>query len=96
VTFDSPPLSLVTFEPFAASATSVDRMDAADDLKVVVFESADPDFFPAHFHLVPPKQPYTGPSWPSWLDVASRMARSRVITIASVRDRARGVGNAER
>ncbi|MEU4011464.1 enoyl-CoA hydratase/isomerase family protein [Streptomyces pseudogriseolus] len=90
VTFDSPPLNLVTFETFAALGDLVDRMDAADDLKVVVFDSADPDFFLAHFDLSPPKQPYTGPSW---LDVASRMARSRVITIASVRGRARGVGN---
>lgn len=90
VTFDSPPLNLVTFETFAALGDLVDRMDADDDLKVVVFDSADPDFFLAHFDLLPPKQPYTGPSW---LDVASRMARSRVITIASVRGRARGVGN---
>ncbi|MEW1681896.1 enoyl-CoA hydratase/isomerase family protein [Streptomyces sp. NPDC093594] len=90
VTFDSPPLNLVTFETFAALGDLVDRMNADDDLKVVVFDSADPDFFLAHFDLVPPKQPYTGPTW---LDVASRMARSHVITIAAVRGRARGVGN---
>ncbi|ANJ12061.1 MULTISPECIES: enoyl-CoA hydratase/isomerase family protein [Streptomyces] len=90
VTFDSPPINLVTFETFAALGDLLDRMDADDDLKVVVFDSADPDFFLAHFDLVPPEQPYTGPTW---LDVAARMARSRVITIASVRGRARGVGN---
>lgn len=90
VTFDSPPVNLVTFETFAALGDLVDRMEADDDLKVVVFDSADPDFFLAHFDLVPPEQPYTGPTW---LDVAARMARSRVITIASVRGRARGVGN---
>ncbi len=90
VTFDSPPINLVTFETFAALGDLVDRMEADDDLKVVVFDSADPDFFLAHFDLLPPEQPYTGPTW---LDVAARMARSRVITIASVRGRARGVGN---
>ncbi|MEV7991310.1 enoyl-CoA hydratase/isomerase family protein [Streptomyces sp. NPDC086077] len=90
VTFDSPPINLVTFETFAALGELVDRMDADDDVKVVVFDSADPDFFLAHFDLLPPKQPYTGPTW---LDVAARMARSRVLTIASVRGRARGVGN---
>ncbi|MZE70915.1 enoyl-CoA hydratase/isomerase family protein [Streptomyces sp. SID5789] len=90
VTFDSPPVNLVTFETFAALGDLVDRMEADDDLKVVVFDSADPDFFLAHFDLVPPEQPYTGPTW---LDVAAHMARSRVITIASVRGRARGVGN---
>ncbi|MGI5397422.1 enoyl-CoA hydratase/isomerase family protein [Streptomyces sp. CA-251251] len=90
VTFDSPPINLVTFETFAALGDLVDQVEADDDLKVVVFDSADPDFFLAHFDLLPPDQPYTGPTW---LDVAARMTRSRVITIASVRGRARGVGN---
>ncbi|MFF7099349.1 enoyl-CoA hydratase/isomerase family protein [Streptomyces nigra] len=90
VTFDSPPINLVTFDTFAALGELVDQMEADDDVKVVVFDSADPDFFLAHFDLVPPKQPYTGPTW---LDVAARMTRSRVLTIASVRGRARGVGN---
>ncbi|MFI8006947.1 enoyl-CoA hydratase/isomerase family protein [Streptomyces sp. NPDC086010] len=90
VTFDSPPINLVTFDAFAALADLVDRMEADDDLKVVVFDSANPDFFLAHFDLVPPKEPYAGPPW---LETAARMARSRVITIASIRGRARGVGN---
>ncbi|GGX81748.1 enoyl-CoA hydratase/isomerase family protein [Streptomyces fructofermentans] len=90
VTFENPPINLVTFEVFAALGELVDRMDAAEDLKVVVFDSADPDFFLAHFDIVPPKEPYTGPAW---LDVAARMARSSVISIASIRGRARGVGN---
>ncbi|MFE7752677.1 enoyl-CoA hydratase/isomerase family protein [Streptomyces sp. NPDC057428] len=90
VTFDSPPINLVTFDTFAALGDLVDRMEADEDLKVVVFDSADPDFFLAHFDLLPPKQPYTGPTW---LDTAARMARCRVISIASIRGRARGVGN---
>ncbi|XHM65564.1 enoyl-CoA hydratase/isomerase family protein [Streptomyces nigra] len=90
VTFDSPPINLVTFDTFAALGELVDQMEADDDVKVVAFDSADPDFFLAHFDLVPPKQPYSGPTW---LDVAARMTRSRVLTIASVRGRARGVGN---
>ncbi|MFD4611846.1 enoyl-CoA hydratase/isomerase family protein [Streptomyces sp. NPDC058440] len=90
VTFDSPPINLVTFDVFAELGNLVDRMDADEDLKVVVFDSADPDFFLAHFDMLPPKEPYTGPAW---LDTAARMARSRVISIASIRGRARGVGS---
>ncbi len=90
VTFDSPPINLVTFELFAALGDLLDRMEADDDLKVVVFDSADPDFFLAHFDMLPRSEPYTGPTW---LEVAGRMARSRVISIASIRGRARGVGN---
>jgi enoyl-CoA hydratase/carnithine racemase len=90
VTFDSPPINLVTFGLFAALGDLVDQMEADEDLKVVVFDSADPDFFLAHFDMVPPKEPYAGPAW---LDVAARMTRSRVISIASIRGRARGVGS---
>jgi enoyl-CoA hydratase/carnithine racemase len=90
ITFDMPPINLVDYEVFAALGDLVDQMEADDELKVVVFDSADPDFFLAHFDLTPPKEPYTGPTW---LDVAARMARSRVISIASIRGRARGVGS---
>ncbi|MEU3410302.1 enoyl-CoA hydratase/isomerase family protein [Streptomyces sp. NPDC006658] len=90
VTFDSPPINLVTYEVFAALGDLVDRMETDEDLKVVVFDSADPDYFLAHFDLIPPKAPYTGPSW---LDTASRLARSHVVSIASIRGRARGVGS---
>ncbi|MFE3267165.1 enoyl-CoA hydratase/isomerase family protein [Streptomyces sp. NPDC059215] len=89
VTFDIPPINLVTYEVFAALGDLVDRMEADNDLKVVVFDSADPDFFLAHFDMLPPQVPYTGPTW---LETATRMARSPVISIASVRGRARGVG----
>jgi enoyl-CoA hydratase/carnithine racemase len=77
----------VTFEVFAELGNLVDRMEADEDLKVVVFDSADPEFYLAHFDMVPPKEPYTGPAW---LDTAARMTRSPVISIASIRGRARG------
>lgn len=90
VTFDKPPINLVDYEFFAALGDLVDQMEANDELKVIVFDSADPEFFLAHFDLVPPKEPYTGPAW---LDIAARMTRSHVISIASIRGRARGVGS---
>src|SRR5258707_10926989 len=69
-------------------------MDPA--LKVVVFDSADPDFFIAHFDIPraadTPREP--GPSGlPPWTDLTVRLARAPVISIAAVRGRARGVGN---
>ena len=90
VTFDNPPINLVTFGLYAALGDLMDRVEADEDLKVVVFDSADPEFFLAHFDMVPPKEPYTGPAW---VDVATRMTRSRVISIASIRGRARGGGS---
>ncbi len=90
VTFDSPPINLVTYEVFAALGDLLDRMEADEEVKVVVFDSADPDFFLAHFDMVPTKEPYTGPAW---LEIATRMTRSRVISIACIRGRARGVGS---
>jgi enoyl-CoA hydratase/carnithine racemase len=63
---------------------------------VVVFDSADPDFFIAHFDIAraadTPNEP--GPTgYSPWIDFTVRLARAPVISIAAVRGRARGVGS---
>jgi len=61
-----------------------------------VFDSADPDFFVAHFDASTaaeiPKG--TGPTgYAGWIDITLRLARAPVISIAAVRGRSRGVGS---
>ena len=62
---------------------------------MVVFDSADPDFFIAHFDIAraadTPKEGPTGYS--PWIDFTVRLARAPVISISAVRGRARGVGS---
>lgn len=64
VTFDNPPLNLVTPQMIRELAELLDRIRGDDSLRVVVFQSANPDFFIGHADLnlflrpretVPPK-----------------------------------------
>jgi enoyl-CoA hydratase/carnithine racemase len=74
----------------------IEQMEADNAPNVVVSESADPEFFIAHYDMSRAAEtPVTpGPNGlPPWVDFTTRMAACSVITIASVRDRARGVGN---
>jgi enoyl-CoA hydratase/carnithine racemase len=95
VTIDSPPLNLFGPELLTGLEEVVDRMQASPGLRVIVFDSAVPDFFIAHFDVVTGGQILSRKT-PSgllpWFDVAVAFYESPVITIASIRGRARGVG----
>ena len=65
-------------------------------MKIVVFESAVPDYFMAHLDLlrVGELSLTPGPTGLSpWPDVAYRLERAPFVTVGLVRGRARGVGN---
>lgn len=71
-------------------------MEGNDEIKVVVFDSADPDFFMAHIDLtrVGEGADKPGPTGlPPWPDFLYRLERAPFVTVASVRGRARGVGS---
>jgi enoyl-CoA hydratase/carnithine racemase len=51
VVFDYPPFNIVDATIFGDLQNLVARMDASPNLCVVVFESANPDFYLAHFDL---------------------------------------------
>jgi enoyl-CoA hydratase/carnithine racemase len=96
VTIDNPPINLYDPEMFAELRVLMDDIERDEKLKVVVFDSANPDYFVAHYDLergevipdVPGAAKFT--EWPSFV---SRLAQSRVVSIASVRGRARGHGS---
>src|ERR1700757_9293 len=75
------------------------RMDTSSDLRVVVFESANPDFYLAHFDLADPAGSLgllktAGPSGlPILMDTFVRLTKSPVVSIAKIRGRVRGVGS---
>lgn len=96
IVIDNPPINLYDPEMFAAFRLLMDRIDADPDLKVVVLESANLDYFCAHYDVVrgreipdiPGAAPFT--EWPTFV---ARLAQSRVVSIAKVRGRARGHGS---
>src|ERR1700732_3156963 len=51
VVFDNPPLNIMDADMFEGLQDLLGRMDTSPSLRVVVFESANPDFHLAHFDL---------------------------------------------
>jgi enoyl-CoA hydratase/carnithine racemase len=51
VTFDNPPLNLIDPETIVALRELMDTLEADPAVKVVVFDSADDEYFIAHFDV---------------------------------------------
>src|SRR5258708_33801802 len=51
VVFDHPPLNIMDADMFEGLQDLLGRMDTSPSLRVVVFESANPDFYLAHFEV---------------------------------------------
>ena len=97
--FDNPPLNIMDADMFEGLQDLLARMDTSPSLRVVVFESANPDFYLAHFEVKDTARTLTllkaaGPSGsPSLLDTFVRLTKSPVVSIAKIRGRARGVSS---
>jgi enoyl-CoA hydratase/carnithine racemase len=95
VVFENPPLNLVNPETLLQLFRLVGRIEMAPDLKVVLFESANSDYFLAHYDMTraTAQGVNTGGAESPWIDFTTRLAHAPVLSIASVRGRARGIGN---
>jgi enoyl-CoA hydratase/carnithine racemase len=97
VLFDNPPLNVVDSGVFEGLQELLSRMDASPDLRVVVFESANPEFYLAHFDLTGKTGNITtavGPSGlPILMDTFVRLTKSPVVSIAKIRGCVRGVSS---
>jgi enoyl-CoA hydratase/carnithine racemase len=98
VTFDHPPINTITATTITELSELMDLIEGDAQLNVVVFDSACPDFFLAHYDIE--KDPAktaalpSGPTGlPGWIDVTVRLSRAPVVSIASIRGRARGAGS---
>lgn len=94
----NPPINLVDLDMIEELSNIVGRLEADPTIKVIVFASEDPDFFLAHYDvLVDKARTAAMPKGPTgmhpWLDVLARLARAPVVSIASLRGRARGAGS---
>ena len=98
VTFDHPPINTITATTVVELAELVGLIEQDPDLNVVVFDSANPDFYLAHYDLEhdPSRSAALGvgpTGMPAWLDVLDRLSRAPAVSIASIRGRARGAGS---
>jgi enoyl-CoA hydratase/carnithine racemase len=94
VVFDYPPFNIADATLFQDLQNLLVRMDASPSLRVVVFESASPDFYLAHFDLTGKTGNVTtsvGPSgMPILMDTYVRLTKSPVVSIAKIRGCVRG------
>src|SRR6202790_5090201 len=97
VVFDYPPFNMVDATFFEGLQELLARMDASPSLRVVVFESANPDFYLAHFDLTGKTgniMTAVGPSGlPVLMDTFVRLTKSSVVSIAKIRGCVRGVSS---
>ena len=98
VTFEHPPSNTITATTVAELSELVGLIEQDPDLNVVVFDSANPDFYLAHYDVEndPAKTAALGvgpTGLPAWPDFLARLARAPLVSIASIRGRARGAGS---
>jgi enoyl-CoA hydratase/carnithine racemase len=97
VVFDYPPFNIVDATIFQGLQDLLVRMDASASLRVVVFESSNPDFYLAHFDLTGKIGNITtavGPSGlPILMDTFVRLTKSPVVSIAKIRGCVRGASS---
>jgi len=98
VTIDHPPLNI--FGPYMIPQLIevITALETDSDVKVVVFDSAVPEFFLTHYDFLAKIEDTTSlPPGPTGLqpllDVLVRLSRVPVVSIASIRGRATGVGS---
>ena len=98
VTFDHPPINTLTATTVAELAELVGLIEQDPDLNVVVFGSANPDFYLAHYDVEhdPARTAALGvgpTGMHAWVDLLVRLTRAPVVSIASIRGRCRGAGS---
>lgn len=95
VTFNHPPINLFDDNTVPELEHLLDLAEAEPKLKVIVFDSANPDFFIAHFSPAAGYKNLTtrkpNGHFP-WTDIVDRLARLSAVSVAAVRGRARGGG----
>src|SRR5258705_10714035 len=98
VTFDNPPINLIDPAMIVALHDLLAEIEQDNRVAVVVFDSADADFFLAHYDIAADQSafnalPAARTPFHHWANLLIRLSRSRAVTISALRGRARGAGS---
>ena len=96
ITFNNPPINLINPETIRELSGIVDSLTASENLNVIVFDSANPDFFMARYDLARAAETPITPGktgLPMWVDLTAGLSRLPAISIACIRGRTRGAGS---
>ena len=95
-TFNNPPVNLYDPSTFLELRSLWEKIDETKDVNVLVFDSANPDYFISHYDLVratevPEK--HGDDHVYGWAKLFTRFNESPVVTMASIRGATRGIGS---
>src|SRR5271163_1729203 len=91
VTFSNPPINIFLPTTIVELRALMTDLEADPSVKVVVFQSANPDFFIAHLDVA--KAAERPETLGLWRDFVLRLSSTPVVSIAKIRGRTRGIGN---
>ena len=91
ITFNNPPINIFVPTTIVELGAIMTDLDADPSVKVVVFQSANPDFFVAHLDVA--KAAARPEALGFWREFVLRLSSSPVVSIAKLRGRNRGIGN---
>ncbi len=91
ITFSNPPINMFVPATIVELGTLMTDLETDPSVKVVVFQSANPDFFIAHLDVA--KAAERPGVLDLWRDFVLRLSSAPVVSIAKIRGRTRGIGN---
>jgi enoyl-CoA hydratase/carnithine racemase len=91
ITFSNPPINMFVPTTIVELTALMSDLEADPSVKVVVFQSANPEFFIAHLDVS--KAAERPEVLGLWRDFVLRLSSSPLVSIASIRGRTRGIGN---
>ena len=98
VAFDNPPVNLIGPDMLVELRALLDDAESDPLVAVIVFESADDEYFLAHWDIASdPELTNSLPPGPTgfhpWLDILIRISKLPAVTVSALRGRARGAGS---
>jgi enoyl-CoA hydratase/carnithine racemase len=91
ITFSNPPINMFLPTTIVELGSLMADLDADPSVKVVVFQSANPDFYIAHLDVA--RAAERPEVLGLWRDFVLRLSSTPVVSIAKIRGRTRGIGN---
>jgi enoyl-CoA hydratase/carnithine racemase len=91
VTFSNPPINMFVPTTILELGALMTDIEAELSVKVVVFQSGNPDFFVTHLDVA--KAAERPETLRLWREFVLRLSSSPVVSIAKIRGRTRGIGN---
>jgi enoyl-CoA hydratase/carnithine racemase len=91
ITFNNPPINIFVPATIVELGALMTDLEADPSVKVVVFQSTNPDFFVAHLDVA--KAAERPEMLGLWRDFVLRLSSTPVVSIAKIRGRTRGIGN---